>query len=368
MTTRRRFLAGLSGAAALMSGGFAPPAGLRLGHSKRALWDNRTGPHLRGAVFVQRRVYRELDGPDFLGPGPVGAPVTDAALDLLAETGANLASWSGPGPFMETAPFNRDPEIEDHIGAWLDACRARGLFTVLCFRSGPGRSAFAFHPEESWYPRALYDASIWRDREKQDAWAAMTVHVLRLYGGHPALAGVLAMDEPNGADLGLPDVWPHMAARITAAVSASGHDQETPLLLSPDRWARTSHAAAMREATGPGPVMVVHDYEPWAYTHQEAGAGVSFDPRTQRLETPAPDQGPWAMLEFGAVRYAPGLETYLSDRISVLEAAGANWAAFRWTSGWTVYERQENHMSLPDHPGAMEIMRRAFAANRRRPA
>jgi len=45
------------------------------GTDKWALW---TGPtQLRGANIYQRRVYPELDGPDFYGPGPVGPPYTN---------------------------------------------------------------------------------------------------------------------------------------------------------------------------------------------------------------------------------------------------------------------------------------------------
>jgi hypothetical protein len=96
-------------------------------------------PHLRGAVFSQRRVYADVDGPTFLGPGPVGAPISQAALESLAEAGANLAVWSGPGPLGEGGAHAPDAAIEDHIADWLDRCRAAGLYTVLAFRSGPGR-------------------------------------------------------------------------------------------------------------------------------------------------------------------------------------------------------------------------------------
>ena len=39
-----------------------------------ALWTGTT--QLRGANVFQRRVYPDLDGPDFFGPGPVGPPYT----------------------------------------------------------------------------------------------------------------------------------------------------------------------------------------------------------------------------------------------------------------------------------------------------
>ena len=51
----------------------AGPTSIPLGtFDKWALWTN--GTQLRGANIYQRRVYPELDGPEFMGSGPVGPP------------------------------------------------------------------------------------------------------------------------------------------------------------------------------------------------------------------------------------------------------------------------------------------------------
>ncbi len=359
MITRRALLAGLP---APLLAGFAPE-GLRLGApDRRALWDTASGPHLRGAVFSQRRVYEDVDGPSFLGPGPVGAPISRGALDSLAEAGANLAVWSGPGPLGEGGDHAPDAAIEDHIAGWLDRCRAAGLYTVLAFRSGPGRSDFAFHPDGDWYPRALYDVSVWEAADKQAAWAEMTARALRLYGGHPACAGVLSMVEPNGADMGHPGVWAAMARTVADACADVASD--APLILSPDRWARASHSAEI-EPLSDRAVIAVHDYEPWTYTHEGApdfrDAGRTFLERR-------PDAERWAVLEFGAGVDAPDLAAYYADCVERLEAAGANWSCWRWTSGWEVYEAREGGMDVTRHDGAMAVLRRAWRGNTARPA
>ncbi len=361
MITRRALVASAAG---LSAAAFAP-AGLRISRTKRDLWRTASGPSLRGSVFVQRRVYPDLDGTEFLGPGRIGSPVTGEALDRLAAAGANLASWSGPGLFSETPPFTLDPVVEDHVGAWLDACRARGLYTTLCMRSGPGRSAFAFHPGETWYPRALYDDSLWRDAEKQAAWAQMTAETLGRFGGHPALVGIKVLDEPNGADVGADGVWPAFAHRIAQA--CEGLDRETPLIFSPDRWGRSERAAELRAAVGPDAVIAVHDYSPWAYTHQDADDGVRFDANQSPANFPARPGGDIAVLEFGAVRAAPDLALYLDARITAFEAAGANWAVFRWTSGWAPYERLEAGMAVSEHAEGLARLRQAWSRNRARP-
>jgi hypothetical protein len=361
MINRRAVIAAACAAPAC---GFAP-AGLRISTTKRDLWRNGAGPSLRGSVFVQRRVYPEVDGSQFLGPGLIGSPITGEALDRLAEAGANLASWSGPGLFSETAPFALDAAVEDHIGTWLDACRARGLFTTLCLRSGPGRSAFAFHPDESWYPPALYDDSLWRDAEKQAAWAEMTAEMLRRFGHHAALAGIKVLDEPNGADIGADGVWPAFARRIAQA--CAGLDRDTPLIFSPDRWGRSERAAELRAMVGPNAVIAVHDYSPWAYTHQAVGDGVRFDADESPADLPVRPGGDIAVMEFGAVRAAPDLAGYLDARIKAFEDAGASWAVFRWTSGWAPYERVEDGMAVSEHPAALARLRQAWSRNRARP-
>lgn len=364
LVSRRTLLAAGAG----LAGTAFAPAGLRVPvlaeDPRRRLWRREGGPKLRGAVFVERRVYPALDGPTFLGPGAVGPPVSDAALDALADSGANLASWSGPGPFAETAPFAPDPVIEDHIAAWLDRCAARGLFTTLCFRSGPGRSAFAFHPGETWYPADLYDASLWRDTEKQAAWAAMIAWTQARFGAHPALAGVLAMDEPNGIDLGYPSAWLELARAIAADPSSARTG--APLLLSPDRWARLEVADALRRAVGPEPVIVTHDYSPWEYTHPGDGQDIAFDP-DNAAPPPPRELGAAAVLEFGARRGAQDLAGYLRHRISAYEGAGLNWAVFRWTSGWPDYEAVEGRRALDQDWVAAAILRAGFEANTVKP-
>lgn len=365
MTSRRSFL-GCAGAA--LTAGFAPPQ-LRLAafdgvaSSRMALWENAGGASLRGAVFTQRRVYPDIDGSEFLGPGLLGAPISQDSLDALAETGANLAVWSGAGLFAESGRFDLDARIEDHVGRWLDMCRTAGLYTVIGFRTGPGRSAFAFHPEDDWYPRRLLNQSLWQDEEAQAAWVAMSLHAARRFGAHPALAGILAMVEPNGQDLGRAGVWPAMAAAIDRNWPVG---TGAPLILSPDRWARAEAMTAMPEVSA-HTVINVHDYDPWAYTHQGEGAGTRLSGDPRRLTAMMAGNPRWACLEFGAALHAPELGRYFQTRIAALEEAGASWAAFRWPSGWRPYESRETGMNLRLSDEAMNALRAAFRRNRGRP-
>ena len=127
---------------------------------KWALWTGNT--QLRGANIYQRRVYSELDGPDFMGPGPVGPPYTQADLNRLAALGANYVNVSHPGLFSENSPYVLDEDIQDNLDNLLDMIAQAGMFAVISFRTGPGRSEFTFFwgEEGDWF-----DASYFRDVE-----------------------------------------------------------------------------------------------------------------------------------------------------------------------------------------------------------
>ena len=196
----------------------------------------------------------------------------------------------------------------------------------------------------------------------------MVAETFAQFGGHPALAGIVAVEEPNAADSGRLDASLSLSRQILERVRRDRLDVDTPLLLSPDRWARPAAAAALRQAAGDDVVMVLHSYEPWAYTHQAPGDGVALHEPSEDLAAYTTLSGDWAALEFGAVRHAPNPEAYLQSRIRRWEAAGANWAAFRWSSGWDAYEAQEGAMTLSEDARLLPLLRQGFAANRRRPA
>ena len=77
---------------------------------KFSLW---TGPtQLRGANIHQRHVYPELDGPEFMGPGPFGPPYSQADFNRLAEWGVhkktdfNESTAALFSPLLRIHPFS----------------------------------------------------------------------------------------------------------------------------------------------------------------------------------------------------------------------------------------------------------------------
>lgn len=330
--------------------------------TKLDLWNNASGPHLRGACFAQRRVIPDLDGEEFLGAGPVGAPISDGALQSLAAWGGNLAVLSHPGLYTERPPYRYDEAVADHLVDLVDRCAAAGLFVVVAFRSGPGRTEFSLHRDDAggWYPADLLDESLWQSADACNAWAAMWGHTAVLLRNRTNVAGYLLMVEPNAnqaapgrngeaidiwdadalaaAVSGTPGDWPAMATILARSIRS--FDTETPILVSPDGYANARFARLLDLDAVPGMVLAVHDYEPRAYTHGGPDSGEFYEPADALVMPPEAER--WMMGEFGVRRWMPGAGGYLAARLNSLERAGAASAYFRWDSGWTPYESREN--------------------------
>ena len=340
------------------------------------LWDNTSGPHLRGAILPQRRVYLDIDGDSFLGQGPVGTPISDRALASLTETGANLALLSHPGIFTETTPYRADPAIEDHLAALVERCTRHGLFSVIGFRTGPGRSEFTFHRDDgdSWFPSSMIDERVWSESEAQSAWCDMWQHTARQFRSNAAIAGYLLMVEPNGSHVVQHSSWPQMARRIGQAVRVA--DIETPLLISPESYASVSHENEL-DMAGLGPVVLaIHDYSPFAYTHADPHSAASFSEDDARISPPQSER--WMVGEWGVQRWVRNAPQFAALRLQSMEEQGANSAWFNWPSGWRVYDEIENGWNPffgPDpeatrriaNPPIVDVLRRYWLRNTLRP-
>jgi len=159
---------------------------------------------LRGANVWRRRVYPELDGTKFLGPGPLGPPYTQADFDALAAMGANYVNLSHAGLFTEKPPYVLDPDVQASLDSLLSKAEQADLFAVISFRTGPGRSEFTFVWDEvgDWFDRSYLNDSMWQDQEAQDAWVEMWRYTAERYRDNPIVVGYDLMVEPNSNEVG----------------------------------------------------------------------------------------------------------------------------------------------------------------------
>ncbi len=371
-----------------------------------ALW---AGPTLlRGANVYQRRVYPELDGSEFLGAGPLGPPYTQADFDRLAALGANYVNISHPGLFTEDPPYVLDPTVQANLDALLDMAAQAGLFAVITFRTGPGRSEFwAFwgedtdsDPEEGWFDPHYYNNRVWVDQAAQDGWVEMWRYTARRYRGNPVVVGYDLMCEPNANEVGgYPDTdpldiwdpeefyatyggtlydWNQLYPRIVAAIREE--DPRTPILIGGMGYSAIDWLPYLKPVDDPRVVYTVHQYEPYVYTHQEPPDLIRTYPGTfdadwdgepervdrawleDLLATVDAFQArygvPVAANEFGVMRWEPGGDAFLADLMDLFEERGMNHALWLWETTWEPYVEEVNAFNFrlgPDPENTAEV-------------
>ena len=338
---------------------------------KWALWAG--GTHLRGANIYQRRVYPELDGPEFMGPGPVGPPYTQEDFDQLAALGANYVNISHPGLFIETPPYTLDQDVQDNLDHLLDMIAQADMFAVISFRTGPGRSEFTFFwgEDSDWFDASYYDESVWQERAAQDAWAAMWRYTAERYRDNPIVVGYDLMVEPNANEVWL-DVWDakdfyanysgtlydwnQFYPRITTAIRQA--DPNTPILIGGMAYSAVEWLPYLQPTGDQRTVYTVHQYAPHAYTHQAPPLTKTYpgvfdidwdgddevfnrawlDHLLSTVDTFTAEHGvPVAVNEFGVVRWEPGAAEFMDDQMGLFEQRGMNYALWLWETSWTPY-------------------------------
>lgn len=331
---------------------------------KYALWSR--GTNLRGANLYQRRVYPVIDGEDFLGDGPIGPPVTQEDFTALAAMGANYVNLSHPGLFSEAPPYVLDSDVEQNLDRLIALAGNAGLYVVISFRTGPGRSEFAIFEGQDWFPASLVVNTVWTDATAQAAWSEMWAYAAARYRDAANVAGYDLMVEPNGSStiLGLWDPadfypryagslvdWNQMHASICAAVRVV--DTQTPILVSAMSYGSPAWLPYLKIDES-RTVATVHHYLPFEYTHQGAGEGARY-PGTMVVEgsptlvdrdwlanvlKPVDDYRastgiPVAINEFGVKRWSPGADQYFTAQVGLFEERGINHALWLWEAAWT---------------------------------
>ncbi|HFC10547.1 MAG TPA: hypothetical protein ENJ54_11970 [Chloroflexi bacterium] len=337
------------------------------GDAKWAFWTS--GTRLRGADIYQRRVFPDLDGTTFLGPGPLGPPYTQADFDALAAGGANWVNLSVPGLFTVRPPYRPDPAVVQRVDRLIAMAARAGLWVVLSARTGPGRSEFSILRDGAgdWFPRSYLVESVWRDAAARQAWAAMWRYTAERYRGNPAVVGYDLMVEPNANDI--VDVWDPLT--FYARYRGTGYDwnawypdlvkgirevdPDTPVLVGCMGYSDLEWLPYMQPVKASRVVYTFHQYAPFVYTHQEPDVPVTYPGRFDAdedgevetvdrawlaglLQTAADFSArtgaPVAVNETGVKRWAPGAARFMHDELDLLESLGINYAVWMWYPAW----------------------------------
>ena len=356
---------------------------------KWSLWAGET--RLRGANIYQRHVYPELDGEVFMGPGPLGPPVTRQDIDSLAAMGANYVQLSHPGLFSENYPYTLDEEVQENLDGLLEMIADAGMYAVIAFRTGPGRSEFTFlwDEEEAWFDESYINDSVWEDPQAQEAWTEMWRYTAERYRDVDAVAGYELMVEPNANDW-LLDVWEpeefyrlysgtlydwnQLFPRIVSSIREV--DPDTPVLVGGAGYSSVEWLPYIEPCDDERTLYVVHQYEPYPYTHQDADdlvltypgeIDVDYDGLPEEIDAGWLDDlleevdafkeeygVPVAVTEFGVKRWEPGAALFIRDSMRLFEQRGMNHALWEWEPAWEPLNEEYDafnfrHGSDPDN-------------------
>ncbi len=345
----------------------ATPAATPASASKWRFWVN--GTQLRGANIYQRRVFPELDGETFLGAGPLGPPYTQDDFDRLAASGANWVNLSVPGLFTVTPPYRPDPDVVATVDALINMAAQAHLYVVLSARTGPGRSEFSILRDGAgeWFDEKYLIETVWEDAEARAAWAEMWRYTAQRYRDNPVVVGYDLMVEPNANHI--VGVWQPQA--FERQYRGSGYDwnswypslvdairsvdPDTPILVGCMGYSAVNWLETMQPVDAPHIVYTVHQYAPFAYTHQEIGDGVAFpdmldvdgdgdveafdaDWLADYLHAIAVFRersgAPVAVNEVGIKRWAPQANAFMATQLDMLEDLGVNYAVWMWYASW----------------------------------
>ena len=364
--------------------------GSSLDIGKWALWAGTT--QLRGANIYQRRVYPELDGSEFMGPGPVGPPYTQADFDALAAMGANFVNISHPGLFTENPPYSLDRDIQGNLDDLLAMSAQARLFAVISFRTGPGRAEFSVCClGDDWFDDSYLNDSMWQDQAAQDGWVTMWRTTTQRYKDNPIVVGYDLMVEPNSNEVGSDAIddpldiwdpeefyaqyggtlydWNQLYPRITAGIRAV--DANTPILIGGMGYSGVEWLPYLEPTGDPRTVYTVHQYEPFVYTHQEPPhtrpyPGVfdtDWDGEDDQFNRAwlenllstvdtftATHNAPVAVNEFGVMRWEPGADDFMDDQMDLFEQRGMNHALWVWDPAWEPWAEEVDAFNFRHGP------------------
>jgi len=365
----------------------APPAAALEPQEAWSLWSS--GTQLRGMNIYQRRVYPEFDGTEFLGPGPFGPPYTQGDFDRLAGLGANYVNLSIHGVYTVEPPYHLDEEAVANLDHLLEMSARAGLFAVITFRTGPGRSEFAIIGGGDWLPDGYIIETVWTDAEARTAWEDMWRYTAERYRDNPIVIGYDLMCEPNSnaaLDLWEPEEfqqeyagtgydWNSWYPRLVTAIRLV--DETTPILVGGNSYSDVDWLPWLETVDDPFMVYTFHQYSPHEYTHQEPPGITSAYPGyfdTDYDGYPEDFDHAWledliatalefqsthgvvlAVNEFGAERWVPGAADYVQDEMTLFEQNGWNYAAWLWHASWAPLAEGDNNFNFLFGPDPYDL-------------
>jgi endoglucanase len=240
-------------------------------------------------------------------------------------------------------PFTIDPAFLDRVDTIVDKLLAKGLVVVLNMHHY--RQLDGEPPEAG--ERPVADALV--DVRFLMLWD----QIARRVQARPARLVLELYNEPHGRQNGEP--WNVLAARALGVVRKSNPDRV--VVIGPTSWNSAGDLAKLKLPNDSNLIATVHDYNPFAFTHQGAEwvsptlpLGVTCCNAAQLADMTAPLDvaRAWATArrypvfvgEFGAYAKADSASRVAFNRAmrDAIEARGMTWTYWEFAAGFGVYD------------------------------
>ena len=277
--------------------------------------------------------------------GAWGVTVTDDLIEKAAAAGFTSVRlpvrWSSHA--SARAPYAIDEAFMTRVESIVDRLLAKGLVVVLNmhhYRQLDGES-----PETG-------DPAVASDALEVRFLAMWEQIATRFRARGPRLVFEL-YNEPHGRLNGEP--WNALAARALGVVRRTNPDRA--VVIGPTSWNSASDLRLLKLPNDANLIVTVHDYAPFAFTHQGAEwvspvlpLGVRCCSAAQRAEMTAPLDvaRTWAAAarypvyvgEFGAYSKADEASRVEFNRVmrDAIEARGMTWTYWEFAAGFGVYD------------------------------
>lgn len=277
--------------------------------------------------------------------GAWGLTVTDDFIDKAASAGFTSVRlpvrWSNHASV--TAPFTIDPAFMTRVESVVDRLLAKGLVVVLNMHHYRQLDGDKPDAGEAAVPGTLLDlrfVMLWEQIAERFKGRGDRL-VLELY------------NEPHGRLNGQP--WNVLAARALGVVRKSNPDRV--VVIGPTSWNSANDLAKLDLPNDANLIVTVHDYNPFAFTHQGAEwvspvlpVGVTCCTAAQVAEMTAPldvakawsaaKRYPVFVGEFGAYGKADEASRITFNRTmrDAMETRGMSWTYWELAAGFGVYD------------------------------
>ncbi len=312
---------------------------------KFTLWQQPS--FFRGAAVHPYAPYGEEEGRIY---------ITKQDFQDLRKKGANVVSLNYPGPFKVSPPYEIDKDALKYLDDAIKWSEEVGLYAIIHFRNGPGKSEKTFYGEEE----GKEDEIVWHSEKAKAKWVQMWQFVAQRYRDKPHIVGYNLMVEPHPEypvkqkPLNA-EVWIKLAKRITNAIRKV--DKDTPIIIGATVWSNPIAFADLKPTGDERTIYSFHMYEPFDFTHQGlewAGKGavsvtypgmihsdITEDTRYWNktlieeflqpvLAFQKENNVPIFVGEFGCNRRVASCITYLKDLLEIFEANGFSYTYYVW--------------------------------------